>query len=333
MLDGGNVVAEVKNNAITNNYLRGVNLICRESSGETEYYLFNAHADVVTTTDIYGAVCHQYDYDAFGNEKAPDLTDDNPFRYCGEYLDAETGSYYLRARYYDPTIGRFTQEDTHWNVANMIYGDNPQKINEREDKLGLKTYTMVPQITAVAQAGNLYVYGINNPVKYVDAQGQVISEAIVAFIIANPEISAAILTGAFVGLKWLSQKLLDAIILEINKDSHSQSLLQATGRAVAVAAPASPDPNDDHGSSSNFKKYSAKEIERKYGMKSGQYHREVKENILKDLKKDSNYRSLLKKMGKNPDIYLSADGQIQIVSTVYRGRSFITQLYIQFYLP
>ncbi len=35
----------------------------------------------------------------------------NPFRYSGEYFDEETGFYYLRARYYDPTIGRFLTED------------------------------------------------------------------------------------------------------------------------------------------------------------------------------------------------------------------------------
>ncbi|MBQ1554791.1 MAG: hypothetical protein IIZ68_04970 [Clostridia bacterium] len=38
--------------------------------------------------------------------------DPNPFRYCGEYFDVESGAYYLRARYYGPSIGRFTQEDT-----------------------------------------------------------------------------------------------------------------------------------------------------------------------------------------------------------------------------
>ncbi len=165
LLDGGDVVGEIQNDAVSNTYLRGINLIRRESAEETEYYLFNAHADVVTTADFYGAVCKEYDYDAFGNEKNPDPTDTNPFRYCGEYLDAETGSYYLRARYYDPTIGRFTQQDTHWNTANMIYGD----------ALSLSAYAYVPQITAIMQSGNLYVYGINCPTTYVDHNGNFIN--------------------------------------------------------------------------------------------------------------------------------------------------------------
>ena len=148
LLDGGNVVAEVQNNTVTDNYLRGVNLIRRTSTDETEYYLFNAHGDVVTTTNPNGTVNQSYDYDAFGNEKNPDALDTNPFRYCGEYLDFETGDYYLRARYYDPTIGRFTQQDTHWNTANMIYGDAPQ----------LSNYTYIPQITAIMQSDNQYVY-------------------------------------------------------------------------------------------------------------------------------------------------------------------------------
>jgi RHS repeat-associated protein len=32
--------------------------------------------------------------------------DANPYRYCGEYWDDETGTYYLRARYYDPVTSR-----------------------------------------------------------------------------------------------------------------------------------------------------------------------------------------------------------------------------------
>ena len=160
-----------------------------------------------------------YDYDAFGAEKKPNPLDGNPFRYCGEYFDRETETYYLRARYYDPTIGRFTQQDTHWTTANSIYGDNPQKINEREDKLGLKSYSYAPQITAVMQSGNLYVYGIGNPVLYQDPNGSIaITTLILIGSIAAGLIAAGITayrsyqyTGKvdwvntiFTGLSWFS---------------------------------------------------------------------------------------------------------------------------------
>lgn len=41
----------------------------------------------------------------------------------------------------------------------------------------------------------------------------------------------------------------------------------------------------------------------------------------------------MKKMGDNPDIYLSADGQIKIVSTQFKGKSFVTDLNIADFLP
>ena len=51
----------------------------------------------------------------------------NPFRYCGEYLDYESGLLYLRARYYDAGVGAFTQEDPAKDGLNWyVYcGGNP----------------------------------------------------------------------------------------------------------------------------------------------------------------------------------------------------------------
>ena len=158
ILDGGNVIAEVKGTEVVD-YIRGINLICTD----TEYYIYNAHGDVVSLTSTAGMVTKTYDYDAFGNEANPSEADTNPFRYCGEYYDTETGTYYLRARYYDPTIGRFTAEDTHWNTSNMIYGDNPQKIGK---------HIYAPNIYAISQDSNRYVYCINNPVVLVDSTGK-----------------------------------------------------------------------------------------------------------------------------------------------------------------
>ena len=110
LLDGGNVVAEIQGDATTN-YLRGINLISKTVNSAADFYLFNAHGDVVNLVNSTGATTKTYDYDAFGNERSPDEADENPFRYCGEYYDTETGTYYLRARYYDPLLGRFTTED------------------------------------------------------------------------------------------------------------------------------------------------------------------------------------------------------------------------------
>ena len=136
LLDGGNVIGEVTGDATTT-YLRGVNLI----SSNGTYYLYNAHGDVVQLTNTNGELTRNYNYDAFGNERDPDEADSNPFRYCGEYYDTETGLYYLRARYYDPLIGRFTQEDTYRGTA--------------KDPLSL----------------NYYTYCNNDPVNYFDPDG------------------------------------------------------------------------------------------------------------------------------------------------------------------
>jgi len=81
-------------------------------------------------------VRNRYGYDAFGNTEYAEETVRNRFRYTGQQYDSVTGQYYLRARYYNPVIGRFLQEDTY-------YGD------------GL----------------NLYAYCRNNPVRYYDPSG------------------------------------------------------------------------------------------------------------------------------------------------------------------
>src|SRR5207244_545530 len=65
----------------------------------------------------------------------------NKFRFTGEALDPGTGLYYLRARYYDPSVGRFLVPD-------------PLRGSTR-DPLGL----------------NLYVYALSNPLRYTDHTG------------------------------------------------------------------------------------------------------------------------------------------------------------------
>ena len=157
-------MAELEDDEHSASYLRGANLISR-TTNTTEYYTFNAHGDVVGLVNVAGTQTKTYDYDAFGNEKDCVGSDPNPFRYCGEYFDVESGAYYLRARYYDPGIGRFTQEDTHWNAANMIYGDEPQQIDAYD------TSIYQPSTSAMRESTQLYVYCSNNAISFVDSFG------------------------------------------------------------------------------------------------------------------------------------------------------------------
>jgi RHS repeat-associated protein len=92
------------------------------------WHVYNAHGDVVQLCDDNGNVIRTYDYDPFGNQMQDvDSTDANPYRYCGEYYDIESGYTYLRARYYDPEIGRFISEDPAMDGYNWyVYcGNNP----------------------------------------------------------------------------------------------------------------------------------------------------------------------------------------------------------------
>ena len=91
---------------------------------------------ILTDTVNDRRIRNYYCYDAFGESVISHEDVHNRFRFNGERYDPVTSQYYLRARFYNPVIGRFTQEDTY-------YGDGV----------------------------NLYEYCRNNPVIYRDPSG------------------------------------------------------------------------------------------------------------------------------------------------------------------
>ena len=137
IFDGDKVVSEKTDNN-TIRYIRGYELISSDSEKAKTYYHYASDELGSTThlTDENGNVYNYYEYDAFGNFLTKAENVPNRFCFTGEQYDPLTSQYYLRARFYNPAIGRFLNEDTY-------YGD------------GL----------------NLYAYCHNNPVKYVDPSG------------------------------------------------------------------------------------------------------------------------------------------------------------------
>jgi RHS repeat-associated protein len=111
-------------------------------SGALDYFQADGLGSIVAMTDNHGTPKASYTYDSFGNNAPPSpppppSSVTNPFRYTARELDSETGLYYYRARYYDPSAGCFLSEDP----ANFTSGIN------------------------------LYIYALNAPVKLSDPLG------------------------------------------------------------------------------------------------------------------------------------------------------------------
>jgi RHS repeat-associated protein len=62
-----------------------------------------------------------YSFDAYGNLTSTPPSVANPFQFGGQYLDSESGLYYMRARYYDSSVGQFIARDPAGSVTREAY--------------------------------------------------------------------------------------------------------------------------------------------------------------------------------------------------------------------
>ena len=134
--DGDLVVNETDGTNLTATNLNGVQTEIRFThEGETTtaaYFLYDGHGDVVSVRNETLDEIANYEYDIYGEEKSSTGTYDSPIRYTGQYYDAETGMYYLRARFYDPAIRRFISEDPAHDGRNWYAycGNNPIQFSD-----------------------------------------------------------------------------------------------------------------------------------------------------------------------------------------------------------
>ena len=165
---GNHVVLEVdENGEQTAENIYGIYNIARVIGNNSYTYLHNGHGDVVALIDSEENTVNRYTYDAFGVILTSTETVDNPFRYTGYWYDSETGLYYLMARYYNPVNGRFLSEDPVMDGYNWyVYCDNNPVIYI--DPNGEAFMFLTAAIGAVVGGigGAIYSYAVHGEVKW-----------------------------------------------------------------------------------------------------------------------------------------------------------------------
>ena len=121
-------------------YIRISVLLASDAESARTYYHYASDemGSITHVVDENEEILNHYEYDAWGNLTTCEENVHNRFKFNGQQYDPISQQYYLRARYYNPVIGRFTQEDS-YNVDGL----------------------------------NLYAYCRNNPVSYVDPSGNI----------------------------------------------------------------------------------------------------------------------------------------------------------------
>ncbi len=110
---GGAIIGEYDSNwELISNFTHGPGSddpLVRFANGASTYYHADALGSVVATTDSAGAMQASARYSAFGSVTS-NTGSISQYGYTGREPSA-TGLMYYRARFYDPSIGRFTQSD------------------------------------------------------------------------------------------------------------------------------------------------------------------------------------------------------------------------------
>ena len=120
-------------------------LVGLRSGADRFYYLFDGLGSVVAVTNSSGSVTNSYTYDPFGvtTETKALLTNVfNPWRYTGQYFDDATAMYKMGARYYQPELGRWTQQDPSGLDANAYayVGGNPVNLIDPDGTCAIFAY-------------------------------------------------------------------------------------------------------------------------------------------------------------------------------------------------
>ncbi|HXE91368.1 MAG TPA: RHS repeat-associated core domain-containing protein [Terriglobales bacterium] len=122
---------------------------------------------VSSLTDSSGSAIGAYVYDSFGSLTSPEGAVTNSVRYTAREFDTETGLYFYRARYYDPSSSRFISEDPIGFKAGINYyryvRNNPANFTDPKGLYELKGFPAAEAAQMSIAIGHLAAKLRSNP--------------------------------------------------------------------------------------------------------------------------------------------------------------------------
>jgi RHS repeat-associated protein len=148
-------------NVLTALYIRGgddlLAVIRPDSSGSwtSRFYTADGIGSIRRLTNEAGVITDAYSSDAFGVELAQTGSDPQPYRFAGEPYDPQLQMAYHRARWMDPSTGRFTGMDPFEGLEfepvtlhKYLYANlNPANVTDPTGLFGVATAVTVVSIT------------------------------------------------------------------------------------------------------------------------------------------------------------------------------------------
>ena len=157
-------------NALNKRYNGSEITLASGSDAGTYFYTRDHLGSVRELTDTTGAIRARYDYDAWGNRSANQITS-NPveadFGFTGHYQHIASGLALAPYRAYDPMIGRWISRDPLGEPSTRLMAGDFARDPYTENTIRLSAKLPAEML----QGPNLYEYVRNNPTSNVDPDG------------------------------------------------------------------------------------------------------------------------------------------------------------------
>ena len=208
----------------------GTILLSQQRAGAVSFYLHDGRMSTRQLADAAGVITDGYEYDAFGNLLHKQGATPNEYLFDAQAFDPNLGFYHLRARYYDPTVGRFTATDPFPGIIFDPASLHPytyahsDPVN-RSDPSGQFTLMETMQISAGVAVMAGLAYGTQNYYYYRSAE--------VAFeAAADAAFSFGSLTLDMLGIGALARTVVTAIARGIGSALAGTTLVNVTAQNV-----------------------------------------------------------------------------------------------------